>query len=119
MKFSLQWNGFVRTNKYSLDKKSWMYVCPGLLFENIGDKLLSSSSFNNVLVGADLVTDPIFGGVWYSSQLLNNSDQNYKAMIFKLGLKLNSDNKRLQYRIAYTYDMSMGNLIKTTEGSHE
>lgn len=119
MKFSLQWNGFIRTSKYSLDKKSWMYVCPGLLFENIGDKLLSSSSFNNVLVGADLVTDPIFGGVWYSSQLLNNSDQNYKAMIFKLGLKLNSDNKRIQYRIAYTYDMSMGNLVKTTEGSHE
>ena len=81
--------------------------------------MLSSSSFNIDLVWADLVTDPSFGGVWYSSQLLNNSDQNYKAMIFKLGLKLNSDNKRLQYRIAYTYDMSMGNLIKTTEGSHE
>lgn len=119
IKISLQWNGFLRTNLYSLDKKNYLYVTPGLIFENQGDKLMSSSSFNNFIFGTDIVTDPIFGGVWYSSQLMNNSDQNYKALIFKLGLKLNSDNKRLEYRLAYTYDMSMGNLIKTTEGSHE
>lgn len=119
MKFSLQWAGFIRTSIYSLDKKSSMYICPGLLFENQGENLMSSSSFNNFVVGADITTDPIFGGVWYSSQLLNSSDKNYKAIIFKLGVKLTSANKRLEYRLAYSYDMSLGNLVKTTEGSHE
>lgn len=119
IKISFQWNGFIRTSLYSLDKKSSLYICPGLLFENQGNKLLSSSSFNNFIIGADITTDPIFGGIWYSSQLLNNSDQNYKAVIFKLGLKISSSNKRIEYRLAYTYDMSLGNLVKSTEGSHE
>lgn len=119
MKLSLQWAGFIRTSIYSLDKKSGLYICPGLLFENQGENLMSSSSFNNFVVGTDLTTDPIFGGVWYSSQLLNSSNKNYKAIIFKLGVKLTSANKRLEYRLAYSYDMSLGNLVKTTEGSHE
>lgn len=119
MKLSFQWNGFIRTNIYSLDKKSSMYVNPGLIFENQGDKLLSSSSANNLMIGADLTTDPVFGGIWYSSPLLNNSSENYKAVIFKLGLKLTSENKRFEYPLAYSYDMSLGNLTKTTEGSHE
>lgn len=119
IKISLQWNGFIRTGMYSLDKKSNIYICPGFIFENQGNKLLSASSFNNFMIGGDVVTDPIFGGIWYTTQLLNNSKENYKAVVFKLGLKLNSDNKRVEYRIAYSYDMSMGNLAKTTEGSHE
>lgn len=119
IKLSFQWNGFIRTSIYSLDKKSSMYINPGLIFENQGDKLLSSSSSNNFMIGADIATDPIFGGVWYSSQLLNNSSENYKAAIFKVGLKLTSDNKKFEYRLAYSYDMSLGNLAKTTEGSHE
>lgn len=119
MKVSLQWQGFLRTSVYSLDRKSSLYICPGLLFENQGEKLMSSSSFNNFVIGTDITTDPIFGGIWYSSQLLNSSKENYKAVIFKLGLKLNSSNKRLEYRLAYSYDMSLGNLVKTTEGSHE
>lgn len=119
IKISLQWNGFIRSSLYSLDKKSYLYIAPGLIFENQGDKLMSSGSSNNFILGADITTDPLFGGIWYSSQLLNNSDKNYKALIFKLGVKINSDNKRFQYRLAYTYDMSMGNLTKTTEGSHE
>ena len=109
IKLSLQWNSFIRTSLYSLDKKSSLYVCPGLLYENRGDRLLSSSSFDNFIVGSDITTDPLFGGVWYSSQLLNSDKENYKAIIFKLGLKLNS----------YSYDMSLGNLVKSTEGSHE
>lgn len=119
LKLSFQWQGFIRTGIYSLDRKTGLYICPGLLFENQGEKLMSSSSFNNFVVGTDITTDPIFGGVWYSSQLLNSSNENYKAVIFKLGLKLNSSNKRLEYRLAYSYDMSLGNLVKTTEGSHE
>lgn len=119
MKVSLQWQGFLRTSVYSLDRKSSLYICPGLLFENQGEKLMSSSSFNNFVIGTDITTDPIFGGIWYSSQLLNSSKENYKAVIFKLGLKLNSSNKRLEYRLAYSYNMSLGNLVKTTEGSHE
>lgn len=119
IKISLQWNSFIRTGIRTLDKQSFMYVCPGLIFENQGNKLLSSSSSNNMMIGSDLTTDPIFGGIWYSSQLLNNSPENYKAVIFKLGLKFRSDNKRFEYRLAYTYDMSLGNLAKTTEGSHE
>lgn len=119
VKVSFQWNGFLRTSLRSLDKKSYLYLCPGLIFENQGDKLLSSSSFNNFVVGSDLTTDPLFAGIWYSSQLLNNSDENYKALIFKFGVKLNSEKKNFQYRLAYTYDMSLGNLTKNTEGSHE
>ena len=119
IKLSLQWNSFIRTSLYSLDKKSSLYVCPGLLYENRGDRLLSSSSFDNFIVGSDITTDPLFGGVWYSSQLLNSDKENYKAIIFKLGLKLNSANKKFEYRLAYSYDMSLGNLVKSTEGSHE
>lgn len=119
IKVNFQWNAFIRTNLYSLDKKNFLYVNPGLLFENQGEKLMSSSSSNNIMVGADVTTDPIFGGVWYSSQVLNNSEENYKAMIFKLGLKLESEKKTIQYRLAYSYDMSLGNLAKSTEGSHE
>jgi hypothetical protein len=119
IKLSLQWNSFIRTSLYSLDKKSSLYVCPGLLYENRGDRLLSPSSFDNFIVGSDITTDPLFGGVWYSSQLLNSDKENYKAIIFKLGLKLNSANKKFEYRLAYSYDMSLGNLVKSTEGSHE
>ena len=119
IKLSLQWNSFIRTSLYSLDKKSSLYVCPGLLYENRGDRLLSPSSFDNFIVGSDITTDPLFGGVWYSSQLLNSDKENYKAIIFKLGLKFNSANKKFEYRLAYSYDMSLGNLVKSTEGSHE
>lgn len=119
IKLSLQWQSYLRTSLYSLDRKSSLYICPGLLFENQGEKLMSSSSFNNFVVGTDITTDPIFGGIWYSSQLLNSSKENYKAVIFKLGLKFNSSNKTLEYRLAYSYDMSLGNLVKSTEGSHE
>lgn len=62
---------------------------------------MSSSSFNNFVIGTDITTDPIFGGVWYSSQLLNSSNENYKAVIFKLELKFNLSNKTLEYRLAY------------------
>ncbi len=119
MKLSLQWAGFIRTSLYSLDKKSNLYVCPGLLFENQGNKLMSASSFNNFIIGSDLYTDPVFGGVWYSPQLLNSSSENYKAIIFKIGLKFTSANKKLTYRLAYSYDMSLGNLANSMEGSHE
>lgn len=119
IKISLQWNSFVRTGIRSLDKQTYLYVCPGLIFENQGDKLLSASSANNLMVGSDITTDPVFGGVWYSSQLLNNSSESYSAVIFKLGLKFHSESKRFEYRLAYTYDMSLGNLAKSTEGSHE
>lgn len=119
IKVSLQWQSYLRTSLYSLDRKTSLYVSPGLLFENQGEKLMSSSSFNNFVVGSDIMTDPIFGGIWYSSQLLNSSSENYKAVIFKLGLKFNSSNKKLEYRLAYSYDMSLGNLVKSTEGSHE
>ena len=119
MKVSIQWNGFIRTGIRSLDKQTHMFICPGLIFENQGDKLLSSSSSNNFMFGTDVTTDPLFGGIWYSSQLLNNSPENYKAVIFKLGLKFRSESKRFEYRLAYTYDMSLGNLAKSTEGSHE
>ncbi len=119
IKLSLQWTSFVKTSIYSLDRKNSMYICPGLLFENQGDKLLSSSSFNSFVFGGDVLTDPLFGGIWYSSQLLNSAKENYKSIIFKLGVKLGSANKRLEYRLAYSYDMSLGNLVKSTEGSHE
>ncbi|MEG2790156.1 MAG: hypothetical protein RSA98_01010, partial [Odoribacter sp.] len=85
MKISLQWNSFIRTDLYSLDRKSSLYICPGLLFENQGDQLMSSSSFNNVVVVADLTTDPLFGGIWYSSKLLNSSKEKtgYKIKFIK------------------------------------
>ncbi|MEG2278142.1 MAG: PorP/SprF family type IX secretion system membrane protein [Odoribacter sp.] len=85
MKISLQWNSFIRTDLYSLDRKSSLYICPGLLFENQGDQLMSSSSFNNVVAVADLTTDPLFGGIWYSSQLLNSSKEKtgYKIKFIK------------------------------------
>lgn len=119
IKLGLQWQSYIRTSIYSLDRKSSMYICPGLLFENKGENIMSSSSFSNFVAGTDITTDPVYGGVWYSSQLLNSSKDNYKAIIFKLGLKLTSSNKRLEYRLGYSYDMSLGNLVKTTEGSHE
>ncbi len=119
IKLGLQWKSYFRTSIYSLDKKSSMYICPGLLFENQGNKLMSSSSFSNFMVGTDIQTDPIFGGVWYASQLLNSAKDNYKAIIFKLGVNFKSANKKLEYRLGYSYDMSLGNLAKTTEGSHE
>lgn len=80
---------------------------------------MSASSLNNFVIGSDLYTDPIFGGIWYSSQLLNSSSENYKAIIFKLGLKFTSANKKVTYRLAYSYDMSLGNLANSMEGSHE
>ena len=43
------------------------------------------------------------------------------AKNFNKGLseELNSANKKFEYRLAYSYDMSLGNLVKSTEGSHE
>ncbi|MDR0982415.1 MAG: PorP/SprF family type IX secretion system membrane protein [Culturomica sp.] len=119
MRFTLQWHGGFETELYSLDRKSRFQVRPGILFENQGEKMFSASSFNNFSIGADIVSSPVMAGIWYSSQLLNKSDQNYSSMIFKLGIKFDSDKKHLQYRITYSYDMSLGNLVKTTEGSHE
>lgn len=119
MKIGLQWQSFIRTSVYSLNKKTGLYVCPGLLFENQGEKIMSSSSFNSFVFGTDITTDPIFGGIWYNSQLLNNSKENYKAITFKLGLKFNSSRQHLEYRLTYSYDMSLGSLVRTTEGSHE
>ncbi|MDL2251854.1 PorP/SprF family type IX secretion system membrane protein [Odoribacter sp. OttesenSCG-928-J03] len=119
MKLGVQWYASVPTSLYSLNKKSRLQVRPGIIFENQGDKLLSKASFNNLLIGADVATDPLFAGIWYSSQLLSKSDKNYKALVFKMGLKFDSDSKRFQYKLTYTYDMSLGNLVKSTEGSHE
>lgn len=119
MKLTFHYSSKVTTNIYSFNKEDRLHIIPALVYEVQGRDLLSSSSADNIQYGVDVQTDPLFGGVWYNSQILNNSKRNYRSIVFKLGLKLNSTNKKTKYRISYSYDLSTSQFISSTNGSHE
>lgn len=107
---------------YSLDKSSRLRFIPGLVYAIQGDRLISSNSSNNLLYGMDIKTDPLFGGIWYSSQIMNNSRDNYKCIIIKLGLNFKSNNRKNQnnrYKFTYSYDLPTSQFGSSKGGSHE
>lgn len=119
LKLTLHSQSSITTRTYSFNKEDRLRIIPSLVYQIQGEKLFNSASYNNLLYGVDIQSDPVFGGIWYSSQVLNNSKKNFKAVIFQFGVKLLSDNKKYVYRLSYSYDMSISKLSSVTQGAHE
>lgn len=68
---------------------------------------------NQLDIGGYYFRKPVMIGVWYRGIPLGNKYTTSDALIFMLGVKY------LDFTFSYSYDMTLGNLISTTGGSHE
>ncbi|MGZ2369974.1 PorP/SprF family type IX secretion system membrane protein [Ancylomarina sp. YFZ004] len=107
------------TQVYSLNRRDKMRIGPSLVYEMQGSHIGSSQSANSLMCGFDIDSDPLSGGIWYRTQFSNNSDRNYRALIFKLGLRIYSQNNKVVYNLFYAYDLATKNYTKYTRDSHE
>lgn len=107
------------TQVYSLNRRDKIRVSPGFVYEMQGNQIGGDQSANSLLCGFDIDSDPLSGGVWYRTQFSNNSDKNYNALIFKLGVRIYSQNNKAVYHLFYAYDLATKNYTKYTRDSHE
>lgn len=119
MKLSFHARSKFITDVYSLDNDEKMTISPTILVNIQDNNILAHNANNSLLVGVDIDSNPISGGIWYRSQMFNTSKKTYENLIFKFATKLYSHNKRIIYKISYTYDVATANYSETTRESHE
>jgi len=107
------------TQVYSLNRRDKMRISPALVYEMQGSHIGANQSANSLMCGLDIDSDPLSGGIWYRTQLSNNSDRNYNALIFKVGVRIYSQNNKAVYNLFYAYDLATKNYTKYTRDSHE
>lgn len=73
----------------------------------------SESKINQLDIGGYYFKAPVMVGLWYRGMPIGNTYSNSDALIYLLGVKYN------RFTFSYSYDMTLGNLIANTGGSHE
>ena len=104
---------------YSLNRCDKLRLSSALVYEIQGSSLGSDQTANSLMYGFDIDSDPLSGGIWYRTLLSDNSDNNYNALIFKLGFRIYSQNNKVVYNLFYAYDLATKNYTKYTRDSHE
>jgi len=107
------------TRGYSLNRRDKFRLSSTFVYEMQGSSLASNQTANNLMGGFDADSDPFSGGVWYRTQLSDNSAKSYSALIFKLGVRIYSQNNKAIYNLFYAYDLATKNYTKYTRDSHE
>ncbi|MGE0077226.1 MAG: PorP/SprF family type IX secretion system membrane protein [Bacteroidales bacterium] len=75
--------------------------------------LRNQSKINQLDIGGYYYKRPVMVGIWYRGIPIGNQYSNSDALIYMLGIKFGD------FTFNYSYDMTMGELIATTGGSHE
>jgi len=73
----------------------------------------SQAKIRQLDIGGYYFKRPIMVGIWYRGIPIGNKYTTSDAVIFMLGIKYGN------FTFNYSYDMTLGNLIATTGGSHE
>ncbi|BDX36892.1 hypothetical protein CYCD_02470 [Tenuifilaceae bacterium CYCD] len=68
---------------------------------------------NQLDIGGYYYKRPVMVGIWYRGIPIGNKYYNSDALIYMIGIKYGD------FTFSYSYDMTMGELIATTGGSHE
>lgn len=73
----------------------------------------NQAKVNQLDLGGYYYKRPVMIGIWYRGIPLGNQYSSSDALIYLVGIK------HAGFTFSYSYDMSLGNLIATTGGSHE
>lgn len=73
----------------------------------------NQAKINQLDIGGYYFRKPVMVGIWYRGIPLGNKYPGSDALIYMAGIKHNN------ITFSYSYDMTLGNLIATTGGSHE
>ena len=107
------------TQIYSLNRRDKLRLNSSFVYEMQGRYLGNSQTSNSLMGGFDIDSDPFCGGIWYRTQLSDNASKNYSALIFKLGVRIYSQNNKAVYNLFYAYDLATKSYTKHTRDSHE
>jgi len=119
IKLSIHAQTEYRSQVYSFNRRDKLRLSPALVYETQGNHIGDKQSANSLMFGLDVDSDPVTGGIWYRTQLAQNSDKNYNALIFKFGTRIYTHNNKTIYNVYYAYDLATKNYTKFTRDSHE
>ena len=139
LKVNAQWYSVIRVNRNSF-YNSYFLLAPGLLYEN---QKLSKNLFNtdesgfktlsfglNGVIPAKLsFMSQLYTGVWVRKQFAKKVDigkafknvekKSFDAVVFMLGIIKYSRDGKQNWRVCYSYDMTVSNATMATGGTHE
>jgi len=139
LKVNAQWYSVIRVNRNSF-YNSYFLLAPGVLYENqkLSKNLFSSdeSGFKTISFGLNGVIparlsfmSQLYTGVWMRKQFAKRVDigkaystitnKNFDAVIFMLGIIKYSRDGKQNWRVCYSYDMTVSNATMATGGTHE
>jgi len=138
LKFDAQWYSVIRVNRNSF-YNSYFLLAPGFLYENqklsqnffktdqTGFKTLSFG-LNGVIPARLSFMSQLYTGVWIRKQFAKQvslkeinvvTNKQFDAVIFMLGIIKYSRDGKQNWRICYSYDMTVSNASLATGGTHE
>ena len=139
LKVNIQWYSVIRVNRNSF-YNSYYLLAPGILYENqklaknffktdeTGFKTLSFG-MNGVIPSRLSFMSQLYTGVWVRKQFAKSVDikdaistvrnKNFDALIFMLGIIKYSRDGKQNWRVCYSYDMTISNATMATGGTHE
>jgi type IX secretion system PorP/SprF family membrane protein len=93
--------------KIHLDLKKKLLLTPAFIYEQ-------QSSFKNFVIGSNVVINPVYAGIWFRSNGLDNLN----AIALNAGLNINAgESMRLQ--IGYSYDINISKYQNLMGDAHE
>lgn len=107
------------------DKKPWS-ISPSIIYERQGNTdahgnflFKKEAQFSSLNAGIYLMHAPIISGFFYRKRKFTKFKDN-DAIIFFLGLRMETPEKKTIFKIGYSYDLTINNnLYSNTSGSHE
>ena len=139
LKVNAQWYSVIRVNRNSF-YNSYFLLAPGMLYEN--QKLAKTffksdqSGFKTLSFGLNAVIpsrlsfmSQLYTGVWIRKQFAKNIElsqvlkdiksKSFDAVIYTLGIIKYSRDGKQNFRVCYSYDMTISNATLATGGTHE
>lgn len=140
LKVNAQWYSVIRVNRNSF-YNSYFLVAPGVLYENqklsknyfksdeTGFKTLSFG-LNAIIPSRLSFMSQLYTGVWMRKQYAKRADidqntykkvtsKQFDAVVFMLGIIKYSRDGKQNFRLCYSYDMTISNASMSTGGTHE
>ncbi len=91
--------------------KNPFYISPNIMYEH-------QRTLSTLNVGVYALKAPLMIGVWYRNEFKFESNDT-DAIMFNLGMRGMTKNKKFMYQIGYSYDLTLSKLSGSTSGSHE
>lgn len=139
LKFNAQWYSVIRINRNSFYNSHFL-LAPGVLYENqkMANKFLKTdeTGFKTVSFGVNGIIpsrlsfmSQLYLGVWMRKQYAKKAEigkafddvkkKQFDAAVFMLGIIKYSTNGKQNWRLCYSYDMTVSSASIATGGTHE